>query len=683
MPLTKEEIIQIDDYIIRYSVYGMSRLLIDYSINKKKSESDFMELLQYISKQGVKARELLINSIDSITIDQILKDRKFKVFGFLLDLDKNSELLKECLETTLYKISCIASNGTKEKQALLFKAIDKGLDINSPYLKIGDPLLSASISWQPELFFNLVDKYKSKINFNVKDTLSYTPLHWAVKNIKKNKKGEIIRIKKDRRIIRTLLENGADPNNKDIFGKTPFDWAVANGDIETAMLLSNKTKAEIVNDEKFNQKFDRIDNDDMTDNIIQYLTLKYDYMLKKPSTKIKGEKIKAIVQQLESESYQKKSEKWAPSLITYGVCNGWSFLAALKAFKGDLVIQEFYKKCALLSNWDGKKESLVDRNLIPPEWRDKYTNLDVLFKELTNDIYWFHQQNQTYAGLSFNDRVKQLKAIYNEDIGIVSDFYLNGLTVEEEKLVLESFKPILTETIIDAYNIGHTVSFIQDANDHIRYLDPNIPHELPKYNNFNDAVNATDPSMVSRNLQGFAFFHTKPEKITNELRTKADKISQDLITRQIVNNPERMNQWGLKSILEHASYSNSPHMLRNLLHHPVLRSKFIDMNPEFNLFQLAFNTAIAYNSFDSIYMLYKENLINLIGLNAAQFEALLRAGNLNEDDDLIKIAKDGLSKLNLTPEQSALLAFDYKGHAAKAAVKEAVIELDKEIIRFT
>lgn len=44
--------------------------------------------------------------------------------------------------------------------------------------------------------------------------------------------------------VKRLLELGADPTASDWRGRTPFDWASANGHAEVADLIRNRTQAD-------------------------------------------------------------------------------------------------------------------------------------------------------------------------------------------------------------------------------------------------------------------------------------------------------------------------------------------------------------------------------------------------------------------------------------------------------
>ena len=631
-------------------------------------EKDCIEIFDYVTKNDPEAKAWLLKCLNPFLMETALKKQWFDLFDRLLDLDTKGDNLKQCSDETLYELLSRAYRKTQKGQERIFKAIDKGMDINRPNLKNGYPLLSLSLLPAGELFFKLVDKYKGKINFNVRDRLNSTPLHYAVKDVKKN-----------RRIIQTLLKNGADPQAKDMFGMTPYDWAIKNGDVTAAMILSNKSKEEIMQDKNFNTKMDQIDNKEMTFGLFHYLKIKnYEGSGKKPLKQVKGEKISEIVEKLESESFI-KSAGWEPTLLIGGICKGWSFLAALEASKSDNELVEFYKKSALLSSWFREgwykdPRSLFNPDLIPAELKNKYSNLDKLFKELKEEIYWFFQQGETNFGLSLNDRKRQLKIIFGEEIEESADFGLKDLTLEEEKQVLEAFDPILKETVIDAFNQLHAVALFQNVQGKVRYFDPNIPFLLKKYNNFREAIDATDSAILPTSIKGFHFFHTKPEKLTFKLRDKADKISRDLIDVLIINNPNRMETYNLQTILNNTAENDMSHMLRNLLSHPTLSLIFNDMKPP--PFQSAFVDALKAGAFESVYVLYTTGKVNFEKLDADQLENLLRSGNLHEDAGLIKIAEERLSKLNLEEAETNYVLYK----SGKINVEKLHPDKDPDII---
>lgn len=127
----------------------------------------------------------------------------------------------------------------KKKTPLLIAAKNGNIDIVNYLLNNGadvnqanlagktTPLTAAIMGGHIEVVKLLLNKYKAKIN-NIADN-TFSPLTTAVSN-------------KNLAIIKELLDHGADPNEKDKFGLTPFISSCLHGDMEIVKpFLNHKT----------------------------------------------------------------------------------------------------------------------------------------------------------------------------------------------------------------------------------------------------------------------------------------------------------------------------------------------------------------------------------------------------------------------------------------------------------
>lgn len=118
-----------------------------------------------------------------------------------------------------------------------------------------------------------------------------------------------------------------------------------------------------------------------------------------------------------------------------GHCHGFSFLHSLYAERGDY----YFATLALMSRWNGSEDDLFKPfhpTLPQAAW---YKNLDELFEQWTNDLFWFqHTGLRTIDSLRQTDRQKQfdlIKGVSQEN----SQYHL--LYVEPEHNRDEQGKP--------------------------------------------------------------------------------------------------------------------------------------------------------------------------------------------------------------------------------------------------
>ncbi|QRN02770.1 hypothetical protein GH742_02130 [Legionella sp. MW5194] len=91
-----------------------------------------------------------------------------------------------------------------------------------------------------------------------------------------------------------------------------------------------------------------------------------------------------------------------------GHCHGFSFLHSLYADREDY----YFATLSMMSRWNGREDDLfkpLDPTLPQAAW---YKNLDELFEQWTNDLFWFqHSQLRTIDSLRQTDRQNQFDLI--------------------------------------------------------------------------------------------------------------------------------------------------------------------------------------------------------------------------------------------------------------------------------
>ena len=178
--------------------------------------------------------------------------------------------------------------------------------------------------------------------------------------------------------------------------------------------------------------------------------------------------------------------------IDGGICNGWAFRAALKAAESDVEsptitesdspLQEHYRMSDLLGRWDGEAESLKSTSNI---FKDEPVTLDNLLTQFNSDIYWFFQQNEVASGISRHDRKKQLNLVSDKlHVEPLADFGLPDLNEKELEMVLEAYRPVANQAIVDERSSSHDSCYYQNRIGSVQYFDANNHLELPSQENY-------------------------------------------------------------------------------------------------------------------------------------------------------------------------------------------------------
>lgn len=501
-----------------------------------------------------------------------------------------------------------------DDEANLFRLLEKGLDPN----KHG--CLGRTISHilllenKYDLFKKIFEKFGSKMDLQAKDWDKRTLLHVAV-------------ISQNMAAVEFFLERGFNPSEPDLFGFTALDFALFFGNIDIAKKLSSQPEEVLRKDPKWQNRPPLFSHNNLVEKISAYLKLKY-ATLNDPEV------------------------QFSVPAIDGGVCNGWSWKVGLEACDSIAQKSKFYKMCSVFANWDGTKESLAS---IPEEFKNEYANLDEMFFELTNEIYMFYQQGDANIGLPRHDRAKQMAVVSDKkQVKLFCDFTLPKMTNEEQVTILNAFNKLADNTIIDARSGNHDVSYVQKAHNEIYYFDPNIRFELPVYNSYLEAIEATTDYMASK-VDAVSFWHTAPENMPSDLLIHSSQIMDRLIDDLIIKSPQRLDE--LSNIFNQIGFCGTPMFLDRLLSNPVIQPKITQAMLDRMIYvaHLRKNFDILNVAFNHGHSLSHEQIDTLT--------SFLKAGILYDNVKLVKEAKSAIQKIvfddpdKLTPKIDQLLQY--------------------------
>lgn len=323
--------------------------------------------------------------------------------------------------------------------------------------------------------------------------------------------------------MRIDQERGLKYDNKDIFGLTPYSFALFNKNLEICQLLSKQKPDEIIQDPRWGKQ--HFSHTRLTYNMFSYLKNKYGYS---------GEK-------------------------SNGVCNGWSFQAALAASESTKLIEQHYAISELISNWNGRQ----DLNTPPPEYLNEYQTLDEAFRVFTQEVLYFYQQRMFSIDLPMSDRVKQVELVSDKrGLLALTDFSLPDLTLTEQLEILKAYQTLSDDMIIDVRSLEHAVAYYQKTAQEIFYFDPNIPYPLEPFADYGKVLGAISAKMQG-NVGAFSCYHAHPNIDMTGIIEKANSITNRLIDTLILQNPNRMKK--ICEILSTCAEQNTPIFLEALL----------------------------------------------------------------------------------------------------------------------
>src|SRR3990167_526540 len=177
-------------------------------------------------------------------------------------------------------------------------------------------------------------------------------------------------------------------SSRDIYGRTPFDLAMAEGMDEgmdeVISKLSGLPKSEFSKNVKYKVKFTIINQEVLIEKFKQYLDI---------------------------------TKKNSDYLNMTGMCNGLAFISGCFAVEGK--INEFYDILTKIAQCDFQKMSLQDPELVkdlPRDYKNEtYKNMDDLFNKFLNDITWHHHHSclEKETGISKAERQKQFEISSN------------------------------------------------------------------------------------------------------------------------------------------------------------------------------------------------------------------------------------------------------------------------------
>ncbi|MBN9287456.1 MAG: hypothetical protein BGO43_01870 [Gammaproteobacteria bacterium 39-13] len=533
-------------------------------------------------------------------LEEAVKKNNIAFINVFLVEENAAILVQSCSLGTLYELIANQHND-------LFLQF---LKLGAPYKHPNDLAIAILYERNTDLFNIFLELPAIQLDFNRVNREKRTLLHIAT-------------IAGNPDTIDLLLVKGLSPSQKDIYGFTSIDYALFLGNIEIAYKLSGQDKASLEQDPRYKKIPPRVNHEQLVTNILHYLKMKH-------------------------TSLDPDIQFTLPN-IDKGVCNGWAMSAALSAAESDEELHKFYKMIDLFCAWDGELSSLA---LIPDEFREEFISLDEMFLYLTNELYWFFQQKDASFGVSKHNREKQLELISSKRrIKRLADFGLPDLTLEEQKIVFNAFHSITDETLIDTHSQTHDVSFYQKSSNCLHYFDVNFRYCLPPFEDYQTALDEVY-EMMGENVEGIAYFHTNPEKVTSSLQKKADQITAELIQKLILSQSHRYRN--LPAILNHAASRGLSHFLAHIL-------TAIGTCPS-EIMRLITYTASKSRTFECLHVLYQHHL-EMEDLPPPILFDLLHTAIQFDDKDMFIVVKSKLNNAlittNIIPneQQRALMAF--------------------------
>lgn len=172
--------------------------------------------------------------------------------------------------------------------------------------------------------------------------------------------------------------------------------------------------------------------------------------------------------------------------------NGFAFLAQYyRAFgKGD----EYYRVLTLLSGWDGSEEGLFDdkaKNALKNISGD-YNDLEELFEHWINDVVWFQAVQE--------ERSSQFNIVRKDPSTRIEP--ITNVRIPAHKASIKEFLDSMIEkegTVLEFGGGKYASSAFIEANQRIKYYDPNMPLELPPFTSTEELAELMFLTMYSSN----------------------------------------------------------------------------------------------------------------------------------------------------------------------------------------
>lgn len=521
---------------------------------------------------------------------------------------------------------------SKGHTCAVMKFLDSGAEPNQREASWGIPLAGLMLQFKKTYLFNLfLNRYHSQINFHILSSEKRTLLYYAV-------------LSGNPENVDLLLSHGVNPKQSDIYGYMPLDYALFYGNLRIAQKLSTEPVQVLQRDPRYKNPPPKINHHKIGHNVVHFLKIKY-------------------------IQTQDQSTTFKVSNINDGICNGWAMLAALCASESDEALQRHYVASALIGNWDKQPKSLSQR----PDSLEEDLTLDDLFLQFNNDVYWFYQQSDAFSGISKNDRRKQVELISDRRrVEPLADFGLPDLQQDELQFILNAYRPLANDTIIDERSNGHDCTYYQKTADHIQYFDINYRYRLPTFQSYDEVLEQTNE--VHHATINLGYFHAHPERMDETLKTSFSQTTDMLIQRFIIDNPSRMEK--IDKIISHAAIYGLPILLQHLLTHHALQDKISK-----TLIKKNISLACHSETFECVYVLYKHASIDLDDLSASKLEHLLRTAIQYDDKKMYRHVREtlmqNLSSSAIVPstEQHSLLSFKFpKPIPDQKAMNKNVIE---------
>ena len=324
---------------------------------------------------------------------------------------------------------------------------------------------------------------KNNASMDYQTIIKQTPLMWAVQQTNPY-------------YLQKLLEDGADISLKDINGNTVLHYAVTHGQEDKLKMLLAHKDIQRIQDHKniYGQTAHLLALQDKKDTIIQALgpQLSLEQIHSDPSygnipTSTRQADVINKIRYYFQLGYRDQSY-----IESIGHCNGLSYLFLLRNSQGKE--DSFYDTLALLSGWDGSKDTLMaplDPSL--PQAHEYailgYHSLSDIFEQWSNDLIWFQQSGiNDISKLKQDERKEQHELIDNSSDN-------NPIYLRKKGLESEWFKhktdythlPMLKELLQYLHRMPAGIQIEWVGNAHvtasaikeggvIEYYDPNFEY---------------------------------------------------------------------------------------------------------------------------------------------------------------------------------------------------------------
>ncbi len=254
-----------------------------------------------------------------------------------------------------------------------------------------------------------------------------------------------------------------------MYGRSPFDLAMAEGMDDVISKLSGLVRSEFSKSDSYKLKFIMINQHVLIEKFNLYLKL---------------------------------TGRTSEYLNLEGMCNGLSFIAGCFADQG--MIKEFYDILEMIAQWNPQTMSLQDSELItnlPKDYNgEPYKNIGDVFERFLNEITWHHQHGvlEKETGISQAERQKQFEVSSNKKI------------LEQFAVAFIATKPQLTNILEHVAKEPNRMVMISGGkhstevyilpNNHFAYYDPTLDYRPSEF---------TDPEKLSNFIQEVKYQYLK------------------------------------------------------------------------------------------------------------------------------------------------------------------------------